>query len=137
MFQQREYMSVEEASKIIYTNETWNQYKDILMKRKVDALLRRDWPKLRLVLKNGFWADYIVIASGSCDDIIMTSTLVSRVCFEGRRERERKLFEWVNFHERLPIRLCVQYSTDNCCNLLFIPTHVGALSSRYCLISQC
>nr|XP_034300923.1 uncharacterized protein LOC105328408 isoform X8 [Crassostrea gigas] len=39
---QREYMSVEEASKIIYTNETWNQYKDILMKRKVDALLRRD-----------------------------------------------------------------------------------------------
>lgn len=42
LFQQREYMSVEEASKIIYTNETWNQYKDILMKRKVDALLRRD-----------------------------------------------------------------------------------------------
>nr|XP_022327222.1 uncharacterized protein LOC111126693 isoform X6 [Crassostrea virginica] len=39
---QRDYMSVEEASKILYTNETWNQYKDILMKRKVDALIRRD-----------------------------------------------------------------------------------------------
>ena len=35
-------MSVEEASKILYTNETWNKYKDILMKRKVDALIRRD-----------------------------------------------------------------------------------------------
>ncbi|XP_062612132.1 uncharacterized protein LOC134273929 isoform X2 [Saccostrea cucullata] len=39
---QRDYMSVEEASKIIYTNETWNQYKDILMRRKVESLLRRD-----------------------------------------------------------------------------------------------
>ncbi|XP_056010676.1 uncharacterized protein LOC125680810 isoform X5 [Ostrea edulis] len=39
---QRDYMSVDEARKIIYTNETWNQYKDILMKRKIDSLVRRE-----------------------------------------------------------------------------------------------
>ncbi|KAJ8298347.1 hypothetical protein KUTeg_024878 [Tegillarca granosa] len=38
---QREYMSPDEAKKVLYTKETWNQYKSVLMRRLVDNIETR------------------------------------------------------------------------------------------------
>ena len=39
-FQQRSYLSTEEAKSILYDKETWVQYKNVLMQRLIDSLPR-------------------------------------------------------------------------------------------------
>lgn len=45
-FQQREYMTTDEAKTVMYDKETWNQYKSVLLQRTVDGLHRNQNEKV-------------------------------------------------------------------------------------------